>query len=244
MTLPPGSTTQGQSSTNPTPSPEPNYVENEAFPVRCYPVACGENEKQLLLAFVPLADLPDCLNGSTGGCALAAADVIPFGKILGGLGKVVGAMVVATKATKITSRGIWDLYYGTERGKRIEKLLGQNLHDSYPVVDRYETLLDEAGNAVGGLATSIKSRDLASTTYQTGNKLKNQLREDIDGLAGIRQMTDYANNQLDGMPITKRVLTVAIPPGPMTASQHRAFRQAFTYAQSRGVIFDVVILTA
>lgn len=67
-------------------------------------------------------------------------------------------------------------YWPVVRGEMIERQLGQNLHKNFPVIDRFQD----------GIATSIKSIDLNSATYQNPAKLTSVLTRYVDKVAEFK----------------------------------------------------------
>lgn len=121
-----------------------------------------------------------------------------------------------------------------ERGRQIEDLLERNLPQNYPHFDRY----------VNGVATSIKSLDLASKAYQGRWFLTDKLASYVDDIAGLRTMINWGTGtaQYGGQPITARILQVALPPAQLSAAQVQALRDAVSYGQSVGVMVQYVIV--
>ena len=59
------------------------------------------------------------------------------------------------------------------RGDAIDKALDNNVGHNYPVIDRMDA---------DGVVTSVKSRDLTSSTYQNASRLEYQIKKDVDAL--------------------------------------------------------------
>ena len=104
-----------------------------------------------------------------------------------------------------------------ERGREIESILGGNLPGNFPVIDKF----------VNGVATSIKSVDLTSASYQSASGLKSLLTGYVKSLSGFSgrswagaQVGTNATNQ-----ILSRTLEIAIPRGSVTATQQTVMNQ-------------------
>jgi filamentous hemagglutinin len=115
------------------------------------------------------------------------------------------------------------------RGEAIEKRLGQNLPQSYPVVDRFEN----------GVVTSIKSIDLTRKTYLNP---KNLLRI---GKQYIDMVKNFQGGRLSKVEITaneifERGLDLAIPSGIATAEQSAVLREIVKYGEMDGVIVKII----
>ncbi|MFN5999351.1 MAG: RHS repeat-associated core domain-containing protein, partial [Paracoccaceae bacterium] len=115
-----------------------------------------------------------------------------------------------------------------ERGKAIEKMMGQNLPDSFPVIDK-----------VGGMiATSIKSMDLNAKTYASAAKLEAKVVGYAKTVGGF-QGASYAGTAVQqGVDFTARAVEIAIPHAG-TATQ----RQAIANATARAAAMGVTIIT-
>jgi len=90
-------------------------------------------------------------------------------------------------------------------------MLGGNLPSNFPVVDKF----------VNGVATSIKSVDLNSVSYQSASELRALLNGYVNSVANFTgrswagaQVGTNATNQ-----ILSRTLEIAIPRGSATATQ-------------------------
>jgi len=150
-------------------------------------------------------------------------------------GEAVGA--VATRGIQWfravrSGKSVWSLGWAT-RGLEIEAQLGGNLPAGFRVIDRY----------ADGVATSIKSMDLAAGGYQEGSTVLRTLKGYINKLETFSgaSMGDVSITA-EMMANSQRVLTVAIPEAGMTAAQLAAFQQAGEYALSKGINMIVVIV--
>src|SRR5205823_3902258 len=110
------------------------------------------------------------------------------------------------------TRGVWDLP-SSPRGEAIEKALGQNLPQNFPVIDKFEN----------GLATSIKSMDLKSATYLKVESLTSKGECYVDKVAAFRGRR-WAGVEVKGADIKGRALELAVPPGAATAEQQTALK--------------------
>ncbi|NNM88482.1 MAG: hypothetical protein HKL95_08180 [Phycisphaerae bacterium] len=105
---------------------------------------------------------------------------------------------------------VWDLP-PVARGRLIEELLGQNLPDSFPTIDRF-------GN---GVATSIKSIDLTAASYQHAGILTARIAGYLEKLRDF-QGKDFGGAFVSNDMIRSKVLMLAIEPGVATAEQQTA----------------------
>lgn len=148
----------------------------------------------------------------------------------------------ATPAAQQAARSVWSLNPFV-RGRIIERVLGQNLPgqfmrtSNFPTIDKF---VPGAGN-VAQQVTSIKSIDLGSAGYQTGNAVLSRLNQYVDALARFTGRTWGGERVLTG-PATQRVLEVAIPANVATQGQLNQITQAAQQALQRGVQLNVRVV--
>ncbi|QDT38171.1 endonuclease toxin domain-containing protein [Stratiformator vulcanicus] len=128
------------------------------------------------------------------------------------------------------SRNHWRSQCHPPRGEAIETVLGQNLPQNYPTVDRF----------ADGVVTSIKSVDLKAPTYQNLQSLGTLLRGFVTKVKDFNGAF-YANFQIKSSEITGRAVHVAIPPGASN-TQFDLLRQIHQEAKAVGVDFYFTIL--
>ena len=130
-------------------------------------------------------------------------------------------------------RGVWDLH-PFQRGRVIEQQLGHNLPSNFPTIDRFQN----------GVATSIKSMDLAAPSYADPATITSTGRGYIDSVAAF-QGRDWAGVQIGtrygGPAITARGLDLAVPSGAMVA-QRQALNNLVTYGAQQGVTVRIVVV--
>jgi|GEM_PF-6087519 len=114
------------------------------------------------------------------------------------------------------------------RGLDIEDALGGNLPKNFPVIDRF----------ANGVATSIKSVDLASTTYQKASNLISKLRSYVNSVANFRGAT-FSGRRIGLSEIVSRELNIAIQEGKATAEQTKALQDIVQYGASNGVTVTI-----
>jgi hypothetical protein len=119
--------------------------------------------------------------------------------------------------------GVWAEDWST-RGLEIEKQLGGNLPRSFPTIDKFES----------GVATSIKSVDLAAPTYQNSASLASKLRGYVDSVADFKGAS-WDGTAIRARDVSQRVLQVAIQPGVESSAQRAVFERLEQYATSKGV---------
>jgi RHS repeat-associated protein len=112
-----------------------------------------------------------------------------------------------------------------ERGRRIEKTLGENLGWNFPTIDK-------VGN---GIATSIKSLDLTASSYQKGNSVFNTLKGYINKLDSFGTKTWGGQTITEGVDYTSKSLELALQTGKGTESQWSQINQAIQYALDKDI---------
>ena len=122
--------------------------------------------------------------------------------------------------------GVWNLD-PFSRGRAIEKVEGQNLHEKFPIIDRYDPETR--------VATSIKSTDLYARTYQSMDFLEAKWKSYIDDLAGMPP-PEVGLRMGDEFVVgyEKQVLKIAVP-DPLNVNQQRALASAKAYGKGKGV---------
>jgi hypothetical protein len=126
------------------------------------------------------------------------------------------------------SRGVWDQGPGP-RGEAIERRLGQNLPQNYPTIDRFEN----------GVATSIKSVDLAAPSYLHPAGITRTGQGYVDAVAGFRGR-NWAGVNIRPGDIRGRGVDIAVPPGPRTPAQQQALDGVVGYGRQNGVTVRIV----
>ena|GEM_PF-2603345 len=109
------------------------------------------------------------------------------------------------------------------RGEAIENAIGRSpqLSRNFPTIDRYEN----------GIATSIKSIDLAAKTYQNIGRLTSTVQDYINQLYNFNGAS-FAGTDITV--VTGRQLILAIPPNA-TAQQLAALQQLQAQAAQQGI---------
>ena len=160
---------------------------------------------------------------------------------VGGLTAVGGGSVAVGAGTAVSNpqimqtgvQGLWNLDKFV-RGGIIERFLNQNLPQNFPVIDIFDD--------VTGAATSIKSLNLSSPTYQSMSNITSLLNKYIralnnfNGLQGI-----WAGANVPVGSITTKTMQLAIPPGA-TPAQMQAIQRSINYAQQRGINFITTVV--
>ena len=123
--------------------------------------------------------------------------------------------------------GVWRLGH-FERGRVIHAMLGENLPSGFKTIDIWKN----------GIATSIKSIDATSKTYQNPAALQSKAEE------YIRKVANYSGGRRGAVSIKKneirgRQLILAVPEGFISPSQQSVLRGLHSYAGSRGVMLRV-----
>jgi RHS repeat-associated protein len=159
---------------------------------------------------------------------------------------MLGQAGIATKGAEAAAQGIadaaeegwlsklWNKCFGKEpsvwtkppfpRGRAIEKLLGGNLPDNFPVIDKF----------IDGVATSIKSIDLNATTYQDVGALASKIDSYVDKVADFNGAR-FSGVNIQAGDISARQLQLAVPAGGVTPAQQAAINASVARAQGMGV---------
>ena len=112
-----------------------------------------------------------------------------------------------------------------ERGRLIHGLLGENLRANFPVIDRF----------ANGLATSIKSLDLTSPTYQNISNLTSRVQGYLVELARFQGAYWIQSGS-----ITARELVLAVRPGVATDAQWMALEAMRDVATQLGIVLTIL----
>jgi hypothetical protein len=119
------------------------------------------------------------------------------------------------------------------RGRLLETVeligykVGAKLASNQPVIDHF----------ANGVATSIKTINLANPSYQSGNRLGQLLTRQVNSIAGYRGST-FGGARILQTEIAARQLVVLVPRGA-TQTQTVALAQAQVYARAQGVTMTV-----
>lgn len=103
---------------------------------------------------------------------------------------------------------------------------------NYPVIDMFDQSTGEA--------TSVKSRDLNSKTYQNGDKLERRINKDVDKLAAFNGMR-WGKTDIKSGSIKKRTLLMVLPDVTLSKSQTQAINDSIQYAKSKGVEIQITV---
>ena len=135
-----------------------------------------------------------------------------------------GTQAAATAATAATAASPWTLP-ALQRGQVIHRMLGANLPQNFPVIDRF----------VNGVATSIKTLELNAATYQNITTLTSKVQGYINTLANFQ-----GARQIQAHMIIGRELLLAVPSGAGTQAQWAALQALQQYAANLGVTLTIV----
>jgi hypothetical protein len=119
------------------------------------------------------------------------------------------------------------------RGRLLESVeligyqIGIRLAPNQPVIDHF----------ANGVATSVKSINLANPSYQSGNRLSQLLTRQVDSIAAYRG-SNFGGARILKNEIAARQLVVIIPRGATTA-QTVTLNQAQVYARTKNVTMVV-----
>jgi len=143
--------------------------------------------------------------------------------------RVTQAEQTAAQAGQNAAQSVWPSN-PFQRGVTIENMLGRSsfLSQNFPVIDRFEN----------GVATSIKSINLNSSSYQNVDTLQNTVRGYVTTLANW-QGANWAGYEVRAGQIQGREVLLAIPPGASEA-QMNVLQQLQKWATTVGVTLNTV----
>ena len=158
-----------------------------------------------------------------------------FGPALVAATGIIGINVTTIGVTITTVSSPW-LLGPVKRGQAIERILGANLPQNFPTIDKAV----QGANNIASSITSIKSIDLASKTYQQGSALFNRIMNYSHKVANFTNRT-WAGETVNVNNSTQRILEVAIPHGA-TQAQWTQIHKATVEAAKIGVeVVPIVI---
>lgn len=129
----------------------------------------------------------------------------------------------------------WSLGW-SQRGIKIDDLLGNNLGRYFPTVDKLEN----------GVVTSIKSYDIVNSYQKAGSWIK-QMRSDIRKLANFNEGTGLASDGTyktikQDVDFTSKRFQIGILVTELNEAQLEAIRSATDYAHSFGIDINIVMI--
>lgn len=125
--------------------------------------------------------------------------------------------------------GVWSLPI-FKRGRAIEKALGSNLVDNFPVIDRWKN----------GIATSIKSLDVGAKSYQNVSRLTSKVRGYINKVAKFNGQR-WAGREIQVTDVKGRALMLAVP-HTGTPAQQAALAKLLEYGRKLGVHVTIIVI--
>ena len=119
-----------------------------------------------------------------------------------------------------------------QRGKKFDEILGNNLGDNFPVIDKidYETRTIH----------SFKSLDLDAPSYQNPSTLRNTVKGQIDDLNNFT-WREWNENLINPKMYDYKQLDLIVPHIPETEEQAIVLKEMLEYAEQKGIIFNLVI---
>ena len=134
-----------------------------------------------------------------------------------------------------SNRGVWDLPPVIRRFV-IEKQLGANLPASFPVIDAAVV----GAHGIASSVTSIKSLDIAASSYASGKQIESRVDGYIDSLAAFKSTT-FNGRAVDIDDTTQKVLDLVVPNDVrLSPSQQAGLDAASAYAASKGITLNVI----
>ena len=120
-----------------------------------------------------------------------------------------------------------------QRGKKFDEILGNNLGDNFPVIDKidYETRTIH----------SFKSLDLDAPSYQNPSTLRNTVKGQVDDLSNFTRVDDWGNHTVIPEEYDYKQLDLIVPHIPETEEQAIVLKEMLEYAEQKGIIFNLVI---
>ncbi|WP_194762383.1 hypothetical protein [Microbacterium sp. UFMG61] len=144
---------------------------------------------------------------------------------------VTGTLTVLDDLANRLSKSPWPMG-PSPRGFEIESRLGGNLPAGFPTIDKFDWST--------GLATSIKTVDLGSKTYQNASRLRSLLKRYIDKMAAF-ESGRVGNYQIRPSDVRFRSLLVATPQDASPA-QRAVIEEMKRYASERGAPMVVEVV--
>ena len=142
---------------------------------------------------------------------------------------------------KLGKDKIWDKGIAP-RGGNFEKLVGANLASNCPVIDHY----DPKSKSV----ISLKTMDLQSESYGDEEEISYMIGRYIEDLSefsgihwtppGAKEPIIISNDEKIGQIFKHKNLEIAIPLGSATETQKQELKKLQEYAESVGVILDII----
>lgn len=133
---------------------------------------------------------------------------------------------------KPSEPSVWDLD-NFDRGRAIEKYIGCNLPEDYPVIDMY--------NKATGTVSLVKSIDHTSKSYLKTEQLKKTLNECLTRLVQFNGSDKLIDNSytISSAGIKKREIILVVPTNDMTKAQMMAVAEFAADCASRNVNFII-----
>ncbi|HYF92840.1 MAG TPA: hypothetical protein VD969_11405 [Symbiobacteriaceae bacterium] len=188
--------------------------------------------------------------GGGGGAGLALIQFLQ--KMMSGTQALAANTQALASRTVAAANNVWKLGWA-ERGRQIEALLMKNVNgwfgagNNVKTIDAAEDLVLNAMENSQGLATSVKSMDLAAASYQNASGITSTLTRAVNALSnykGLEYVKDAVGNRVWVGQITQRVLNVAIPDMALTSEQAAALQAVREWAAQLPnmvkVVFTVV----
>lgn len=128
----------------------------------------------------------------------------------------------------------WNELGSLPRGKEFHKEMGENLPTNHAGIDNWDPAIRTA--------TSFKTRDLRTDSYNTYDKLYKQLDRDLKSLQkwdGKIAVGDFISRPGD---VHARRLDIGIPDGAMNLEQKQALEDFAREAARQSILFRVTVI--
>lgn len=127
---------------------------------------------------------------------------------------------------------VWELD-NFDRGLEIERYIGCNLPDDYPVIDMYDKAT--------GTITLVKSIDHTTKAYRKTEQLKKVLNDCLDRLVQFEGSDKIVENnfKIGTKDIKKRQIILVVPTNDMTKAQMMVVAEFASSCASRNVTFAI-----
>lgn len=144
---------------------------------------------------------------------------------------VAGTLKALDDLANRLSNSAWPLP-PSPRGFAIETRLGGNLPPGFPTIDKFDWQ--------HGIATSIKTVDLAAKSYQNPARLESLVKRCIDKVAAFNGET-FSGYRIFDWEIHERALLIGVPRNE-TPAQQQVFANMAEYAERAGVTLEVEVV--
>lgn len=141
---------------------------------------------------------------------------------------------VEVRVVKVNNPKAWDDLGRSPRGKEFHQEMGENLPTNHKGIDNWD--------AKNKIATSFKTRDLRTDSYNSYKKLYESLETDLTTLERWDGKITAGDLNVRPRDIRKRCLDIGIPDGVMTAEQKQAIEDISRLAAQKQLSFRITVI--